>query len=117
MPNHRHMIFLSAACVTVAWVWLLFRIILAARWMATLPSWPVAALLVAGAAFLLLGRGAARGRGLSATIVLTAAAFALFAFPPANDLAARRAWWRESVHRIANTLRAVGDEVSDLENV
>jgi PAS domain S-box-containing protein len=111
------MILLAAVSVTAAWAWLLLRDIIAVHQIAALPSWPVAALLVAGTLFLLLGRRSARGRGLWATIALTGIAFALFAFPPSNDISVRRAWWRESVHRIANTLRAVGDEVADLEKV
>lgn len=112
------MIALSTVCIAAAWAWLLFRDITAARWMAAFPVWPVAAFLAAGVALALLAR--ARGRELAAlwtSVVLTAAAFALFTFLPANDLSARRAWWRESAHRIANTLRAVGEEVAQLENV
>jgi len=112
------MIALSTVCIAVAWAWLLFRDITAVRWMAAMPSWPVAAFLAAGAALALWAR--ARGRAhaaLWASIALTAFAFVLFTFLPANDLAARRVWWRQSSHRIANTLRAVGDEVAQLENV
>jgi len=112
------MIMLSTVSLAVAWAWLLLRDIVAARWMAGIPSWPVAVLLVLGAVFSLAVRGPARGRiGLWFAIGLTAMAFSLFTFLPPNDLSARRSWWRESVHRIANTLRAVGDEVSDLEDV
>ncbi len=112
------MIALSTVCIATAWTWLLFRDISGARWMTTFPAWPVAALLVTGAALALLSRGRARElAALWTAAVLTAAAFALFTFLPANDLSARRAWWRESAHRIANTLRAVGEEVAQLENV
>jgi hypothetical protein len=112
------MIVLATASLTVAWAGLLIRDITSARWMQGLPSWPIALLLAVGAVCALSGRDWRRGPvGLWAAIALTMVAFFLFTFPPANSLSARRAWWRESVRRIANTLEAVGDEVADLENV
>jgi PAS domain S-box-containing protein len=50
-------------------------------------------------------------------MVLGVLAFTLLRVWPSDDLATRRSWWRDSSRRIAAALRAVGDEVAELENV
>jgi len=112
------MITLSVASLTAAWVWLLLHDIVSVHALSALPAWPVAVLLVMAVVLSIVPRGKAPERsGLWIAAGFTALSFCLLTFLPSNDLSARREWWRESSHRVANTLRAVGNEVLDLEDV
>ncbi|HET6349090.1 MAG TPA: hypothetical protein VFH88_08405 [Candidatus Krumholzibacteria bacterium] len=118
MPNRRLMILLSTVALAVAWTWLLVRDVSAARWAAAYPVWPVAVLLAVALALSLGDRRSLSSRiGLWSAVVLTGAAFACLHLAPSNSLEARRDWWRDSTQRIANTMRAVGNEVANLETV
>ena len=87
-------------------------------WAGEIPVWPVALLLVIAAAAALLFRGNQRSSsGLWVAIGLTAIAFVFFHLWPSSTGTTRRGWWRDSSHRIAAALRAVGDEVAGLEEV
>ena len=112
------MIVLSTLSLAAGWAWLLLHDISGFRWAGEIPVWPVALLLVIAAAAALLFRGNQRSSsGLWVAIGLTALAFVFFHLWPSSTGTTRRGWWRDSSHRIAAALRAVGDEVAGLEEV
>jgi PAS domain S-box-containing protein len=118
MRTHRFMMTVATACLVGAWVGLLVRDFIDAPWATRLPAWLILAVLViaAGASIAARTRIAARA-GLWAAIALTAISFGLFHLAPPKETASRRQWRRESSVRVAATLRAVGEEVTRLEEV
>ncbi|HEX6789984.1 MAG TPA: hypothetical protein VF247_01620, partial [Candidatus Krumholzibacteria bacterium] len=118
MRNRRLMIVFSTAALAVAWAWLLARDIVGAGALASLPAWPAALLLALSAAALGAAWTSPRARaGIATAIIFTAIAFVLFHLSRPGDVGTRRAWWRDSSHRISATLGAVGDEIASLEDV
>jgi len=109
---------LSTACLAAAWTLLLLRDVIAAPWAVRIPPVAVAAILAVAAAASITARGRILSRlGLWVAIALAAISFGLFHLVPSNEEGARKTWRRGASHRIAATLRAVGNEVAHLEDV
>jgi len=108
----------STAALALALGGLFVRDLVTASWAARLPDWPVAALLALAALAALASRPrSARHAGLWAAIVLASASFALLHLVPTETPAYSKQWRRDASRRLAETVNAVGDEVSRLESV
>jgi PAS domain S-box-containing protein len=109
---------LAATALSLALGGLFVHDLAAASWAERLPAWAVAVLLALAALSALAFRPrSARTNGLWAAIVLAAGSFALLHLVPTENPADTKQWRRDASRRLAQTVDAVGNEVSRLEDV
>jgi PAS domain S-box-containing protein len=114
MRFSRYPLIVSTTALALALGALMARDLAAASW-AAVPAWAIAALL-AVSALLAIGPRAGRRFALWLAIILAAASFSLFHLVGTGDAALKKQWRRDASLRVAQTLAAVGDEVSRLES-
>ena len=116
MQVSRLLTILAALGLLGAWLGLFFRYFFSAESAARVPVAAIAVLLVMAVAAALMRRRATP-RSVSMALALTAASFVFFQARPGDDERLQAPWRREASQRVAETLRAVGEDVAHLEEV
>ncbi len=118
MRTHRLLLIIAITCLAGAWAGLFFHSLAASPWLAWMPAWAIAVLLIAAGGLLRAARAGVRSSpALWTAITLTAVSLAFLELPPRNDPRTEQHWRRESSVHVAETLREAGIQLRRLEDL
>jgi PAS domain S-box-containing protein len=118
MRDKWYVIFAAVACLTAGWGILFAGRILGIGFFQSVPTWVAGVLLLASVALSFLSGRSARTRwGVALAAALAAAALASVGVSKRDTTALESSWWSGESSALANTLLAVGQDISRLEDL